>query len=275
MARRPQSPGPILIVEDDPLHRELLRAGLDAAGFTYHLCADGQSALDWLADHAPSVVVSDWRLPGVHGVELLDGMRRLTDAPIVLLSAYPTDGRGAPGVVAAHMRKPFDMAALVETLERLAGRPAQPPRALPAADRALRVLLVEDNPADADLVAEALEALDDGEAQPVLEVVADGESALAHMRETTVESRPDVVLLDLNLPRLDGFSVLDALKSDPATRQVPVVMLTTSDDPHDIDEAYRRQVNCFVSKPFEIDHFIEVVQALVVYWSRIVSLPTR
>ncbi len=257
---------PILVIEDDPDHRRLIELGFEMAGLRCVLCPDGDAALAWLDGNTPRAIVSDWRLPGVHGPPLFDALRALTSAPLVLLSAYETGDRLPPSTVSAHLRKPFDMQALVDTVIRLSGGCA------PAVDRPLRILLVEDNPADADLVREALA---DGTVPHVLDVLGDGEAIIERLHGDTPTAEPDLVLLDLNLPRLDGFEVLDRLRDDPRTRSLPVVMLTTSDDPHDVDEAYRRRVNAFVNKPFEIDRFIETVQDVAIYWDRVVVLSCR
>lgn len=262
----PDSPDldrPVLVIEDDPDHRRLIELGLEMAGLRCALCPDGDAALAWLATHTPRIIVSDWRLPGVHGQPLLDAIRRHTTAPIVLLSAYETGDRLQPDTVSAQVKKPFDMQALVDTVMRLSGTS---PSSSPAP---LRILLVEDNPADVDLVREALAA---GTVPHVLDVLDDGEAIVERLlRGDAAPIVPDLVLLDLNLPRLDGFAVLDRLKGDPRTRGLPVVMLTTSDDPRDVDEAYRRRANAFVSKPFEIDRFIEVVQDVAAYWTTVVN----
>ncbi len=260
---------PLLIIEDDADHRRLLQESLELVGFRCVVHADGKSALAWLTDHQPHIVVSDWRLPGLHGRPLFEALRQHTTAPIVLLSAYETGARLAPGTVAAHMRKPFELDALVDTLERLSGRVESAPAPAPTR-RPLRILLAEDNPADVELVREALQS---GPVPHVLEAVTDGAAAIDRLHHQPDRPLPHLVLLDLNLPRLDGFEVLDALKQHPDTLHIPVVMLTTSDDQHDVDEAYRRRVNCFVTKPFEIDQFINAVQVLATYWADVVKMP--
>lgn len=120
------------------------------------------------------------------------------------------------------------------------------------------------------------EALDGGRFANALDVVGDGEQALDFVFRRGAHAdagRPDLILLDLNLPRLGGFEVLEALKADEQTRTIPVVVLTTSDAPADVLGAYRRHANCFITKPFELGRFIEVVQSLESFWTGIVALP--
>jgi len=260
---------PVLIVEGDADHRLLLQMGLEAVGFDCHVCPDASSALDWLDGSRARVIVSDWRPPGA----LDAAVRSRSDAPLILLNAHgsgPYLDRSTPD---GRERKPMAIHALVDTLDRLAGRACGRIDAHPTAP--VRVLLVEDNPADVELVAEALDGCPVAQA---LEVIGDGAAALQRLIGPVSRGRPplpDIVVLDLNLPRLDGFAVLDGIKGNPHTRATPVIMLTTSDDQHDVDEAYRRGADGFVTKPFEISHFIDVLRTLAVYWTDVVTLPAR
>ncbi|MDX1611240.1 MAG: response regulator [Candidatus Thermoplasmatota archaeon] len=137
------------------------------------------------------------------------------------------------------------------------------------------ILLVEDNPADARLVCEALR-----EHRILTEVhhVPDGEEALAFLsREPpyTDAPRPDLVFLDLNLPKVDGHQVLDHMKGADALRQIPVVVLTSSDADEDVKRAYEGHVNSYVTKPMDFDKFLALIQDLGIYWFSVVRLPTQ
>jgi two-component system, chemotaxis family, response regulator Rcp1 len=136
-----------------------------------------------------------------------------------------------------------------------------------------RVLLVEDNEADVRLTREALREA--GETVR-LSTVADGEQALAYLRREDGFSdvpRPDLVLLDLNLPRKNGLEVLEELRADPELVSVPVIVLTTSATSQDIADCYSRGANCFVVKPLELDAFMHLIDAIRSFWLGVAQLP--
>ena len=141
--------------------------------------------------------------------------------------------------------------------------------------RAVEILLVEDNPGDADLTREGLK---EGKIQNNLNVVTDGEMAMAFLRrqgEFASAPRPDLILLDLNLPRKDGREVLAEVKSDPKLHSIPVVVLTTSQADEDIMHAYDLHVNCYIAKPVLFDQFVEIVQSIEAFWFAMVILPSN
>lgn len=139
--------------------------------------------------------------------------------------------------------------------------------------RPVEILLVEDNPAHADLTKEALK---EGKVSNNLHVAADGEQAMDFLYkrgEFVSVPRPDIILLDLNLPRKDGREVLAEVKSDPGLRNIPVVVMTTSMADEDIARSYDLNVNCYITKPVDIEKFIEVVKSIDHFWFSIVTLP--
>jgi two-component system, chemotaxis family, response regulator Rcp1 len=139
--------------------------------------------------------------------------------------------------------------------------------------RPIDILLVEDNPADVRL---AREALRDRKVANTLHVLRDGEAAMAYLRREDGYAdapRPDVILLDLNLPKKDGREVLAEVKSHPVLRRIPIVVLTTSSAEADILKSYDLHANCYVQKPIEFAQFLEVVQAIEDFWFSIVKLP--
>jgi two-component system, chemotaxis family, response regulator Rcp1 len=141
--------------------------------------------------------------------------------------------------------------------------------------KALEILLVEDNPADVRLTAEAFK---DTDVHHSLHSVRDGVEAMAYLRKQNPFShvpRPDVVLLDLNLPRKDGREVLAEIKADPDLRRIPVVVLTTSQADRDLAQAYDLHANCYITKPLEFDRFISVVGHIRDFWLSAVTLPPR
>ncbi len=139
----------------------------------------------------------------------------------------------------------------------------------------MEILLVEDNPADAQLVAEALDTF---EVQAELNTVADGEEAIAYLRRQgrfSNSPRPDLVLLDLNLPRMNGHEVLQQVKADPDLLRIPVVVLSSSTLTEDVRRSYDLHANCFVVKPMGFAGFTEVIRTIERFWRTIVCLPRR
>lgn len=137
------------------------------------------------------------------------------------------------------------------------------------------ILLVEDSPSDIRLTQKVLA---DARIANNLSVVRDGVDALAFLRgEAPNEAgiQPDLVLLDLNLPRKDGREVLHEIKADPDLRHIPVVVLTTSREEHDVLRSYELQANSYISKPIDLNEFIDVVRSIEGYWLSIVRLPHR
>jgi CheY-like chemotaxis protein len=138
-----------------------------------------------------------------------------------------------------------------------------------------QILLVEDSPGDVRLTREALR---DAKICNELHVVRDGESALAYLRgegEHAGAPRPDIVLLDLNLPRKDGREVLEEMKADDELRRIPVIVLTTSLAEGDVLRSYDLHVNAYVTKPLDLDGFVAVVRSIESFWLSIVRLPSE
>jgi CheY-like chemotaxis protein len=141
------------------------------------------------------------------------------------------------------------------------------------AGRPVEILLVEDNPGDVRLT---MEALKEAKMRNRLHVAADGEQALAYLRREGAYAdapRPDLMLLDLNLPKKDGREVLAEIKADPALRTIPVVILTTSRAEQDILASYNLHANCYVTKPVDLEKFIVVVKSIDIFWLTVVTLP--
>jgi two-component system, chemotaxis family, response regulator Rcp1 len=139
----------------------------------------------------------------------------------------------------------------------------------------VQILLVEDNPGDVRLTREALK---EAKFRNTLQVVGDGVEALAYLRQQGQYSgavRPHLIMLDLNLPRMDGREVLAAIKKDEDLRRIPVVVLSSSEAESDIARAYELHANCYVTKPVDIDHFLTVVKSIEEFWVEIVKLPAR
>src|SRR5215470_16902325 len=141
--------------------------------------------------------------------------------------------------------------------------------------RPINILLVEDNPGDARLT---MEALRDAKVRNDLRVVADGVEAMAFLRRENGYGdapRPDLILLDLNLPRKDGRQVLEEIKQDEELQRIPVAILTTSQAEKDILTSYNLHANCYITKPVDLDEFMRVVKGIEEFWLSIVKLPPQ
>ncbi|MCL4137252.1 UNVERIFIED_CONTAM: hypothetical protein GTU68_064817 [Idotea baltica] len=139
----------------------------------------------------------------------------------------------------------------------------------------MNILLVEDNPGDVRLTKEALK---EGDLYPniQLHVVSDGEEAISYlMKKGKYENAeiPDIIFLDLNLPRKDGREVLAEIKTDPNLMMIPVVVLTTSEAEQDIQKSYQLHANCYITKPVDINQFIDVIKSIENFWFNVVKLP--
>jgi chemotaxis family two-component system response regulator Rcp1 len=139
--------------------------------------------------------------------------------------------------------------------------------------RVIEILLVEDNPGDVRLTREALR---EGKVLNNLNVVTDGQEAVEFLRregEYGNVPRPDLILLDLNLPKKDGREVLAEIKADESLRRIPIVVLTTSQAEKDVIQTYNLGVNCYITKPVDLDQFIYVVKSIEEFWLTVVTLP--
>ena len=137
----------------------------------------------------------------------------------------------------------------------------------------IEVLLVEDNPGDVRLTQEAFK---EGKIRNGLRVVMDGVEAMAFLRregEYADAPRPDIILLDLNLPKKDGREVLAEIKADDELKSIPVIILTTSDAEEDIIRTYNHHANCYITKPIDLEQLINVVRSIEDFWLTVVKLP--
>jgi len=140
-------------------------------------------------------------------------------------------------------------------------------------EKEIHILLVEDNEGDIIL---AKEALKEAKIRNSVTVVKDGDQALQFLfkkGEFANATQPDIILLDMNLPRVDGMEVLARIKMDPALKIIPVVMLTTSTSETHVLDAYRNYVNCYINKPIDLEEFIDVIRNIEKFWLSTVKLP--
>jgi chemotaxis family two-component system response regulator Rcp1 len=139
----------------------------------------------------------------------------------------------------------------------------------------IEILLVEDNEGDVHLTTQALER---AKVRNRVHVASDGVEAMAFLRRESPHEkapRPDVILLDLNLPMMDGREVLQELKKDPSLQSIPVVVITTSSAEEDVVKSYALQANCYVTKPVDLRQFLHVVDSIGDFWLQVVRLPPR
>ena len=139
----------------------------------------------------------------------------------------------------------------------------------------IEILLVEDSPSDAALTIEALKA---GKIANRLTHAEDGVEAMDFLRRRgkyADAARPDLIMLDLNLPRMDGRDVLVEIKTDPDLKIIPIIVLTTSRSDEDILKSYQLNANCYITKPVDFDHFIGVVKSIENFWLTVVTLPVK
>jgi len=141
--------------------------------------------------------------------------------------------------------------------------------------KAVHILMVEDNPGDVRL---ALEALKESKIRNTTDVLEDGAEVMPYLRREGKYAnflRPDLILLDLNLPKKNGQEILTEIKTDSEINSIPVVILTTSEAPEDVMKAYEKHANCYITKPVDLDQFLTVVKAIDNFWLTIVKLPTN
>jgi CheY-like chemotaxis protein len=139
----------------------------------------------------------------------------------------------------------------------------------------VQILLVEDNPGDVGLVQEAF---NEGRLLHNLHVAKDGVEAIRFLRREGQYGdapSPDLILLDLNLPKKDGREVLDEIKNDPTLMEIPVIVLTTSDDEADVHRAYHLHANCYLTKPVDMEDFIRKIRGIEDFWLTLVRLPSN
>lgn len=141
--------------------------------------------------------------------------------------------------------------------------------------RNIEILIVEDSPSDAKLM---MHMLNMAKLHNNVHLVRDGVEALAFLKKANPYEdvpRPDLIMLDLNMPRMNGFEVLEKIKTDPDLRLIPAVVMTTSDADEDVIKSYERYANCYVTKPVDFEQFMAVVQSIDAFWFSIVKLPPK
>lgn len=142
-------------------------------------------------------------------------------------------------------------------------------------NRSVEILLIEDNEADVRLTKEGIK---EAKIRNSLSIVNDGEAAMAYLNKQSPyqnTTTPDLILLDLNLPKMDGRQVLEEIKEDPNLKHIPVVILTSSNAEKDILKSYKLHANCYITKPIGLEQFVEVIKSIEDFWFSIVKLPAQ
>lgn len=140
-------------------------------------------------------------------------------------------------------------------------------------NKEVQILLVEDNEGDIVLT---IEALKEAKIHNVINVVRDGDEALEYLRKKGKYAKvpsPDIIFLDINLPKVDGTEILSIIKNDDLLKIIPVIMLTTSDSEQDVIQAYHNHANCYITKPVDMENFMKVIHTIKNFWISIVTLP--
>jgi len=139
----------------------------------------------------------------------------------------------------------------------------------------IHILLAEDNEGDILLIKEAFK---EGRVLNTISTVKDGEKAVLYLKKEGVYAEsitPDLILLDVNMPRKNGHEVLEFIKNDETFKQIPVIMLTTSSSENDIMKSYKNHANCYITKPVEIDDFLQAIKKIESFWIQLVKLPSK
>ncbi|TAJ99870.1 MAG: response regulator [Chloroflexota bacterium] len=224
-ATRELSPS-VLVVEDDPSAVRLLHAYLEPEGYRVRIAPDGEQALLDVRTERPAAILLDVLLPGMDGWEVLRRLKadpELRSIPVVMVTVVDEKDVGLALGAVDYLVKPIDRGALLASLERLALSPTTP-------SRAVRILAVDDEPAALDMLSETL--------RPAGFDILRAEGGMAAISMARAE-RPDLVICDLVMPDLDGFGVVAALKADPSTAAIPIIILTG----YDLSAADKRRLN--------------------------------
>jgi CheY-like chemotaxis protein len=213
--RAAQEVGVVLVIDDDPLARDLIARSLVREGFAVETAADGDDGLRKMRALRPDVVTLDVMMPGIDGWSVLTAMKsdpELAEIPVVMLTLVDDKNRGIALGAADYLTKPIDRLRLVNLLKRYR-RDLQ-------VTGAARVLVIEDNPDTREIIARALH----GEGWQVA-LAGDGRAALQHM----TGAMPDIILLDLMMPEMDGFAFITAMRQVQAWAEIPVIVITAKD----------------------------------------------
>jgi len=253
----------ILIIEDEPVHLNVMKAKLEYEGYEILVATDGETGLNMIKSQKPDLVLLDIILPKMNGFEVLDNLKDYSDRPPIIVvsnSGQPVEVDKALkfGAIDYLVKAEFNPGDVLEKVEKVLGRPQKSPEIMPVkssapanagaerpnnknsqASRQAKILIIEDDKFLRDLISQKLRK----ENFNTLEAV-DGEEGL----KTAREKSPDIILLDLILPGLDGFEILRVLKGDKNTSQIPVIVLSNLGQKEDMDRALSGGAEDFMVK---------------------------
>jgi len=268
----------ILVVEDEMGPRESLKVILEPY-YNVHTAETGGRALEILHNIPIDLVTVDLKMPRFSGIKVLERVKQHDQhIEAIIITGYSSMDTVIEALRLGafdYIAKPFDVNHLLALVRRALARRNGRTGPERATTGPIEILLVEDNPGDVRLT---LEAFKEGKARNNVSVVGDGEEALAFLcREGKYADapRPDLILLDLNLPKKDGREVLAEIKADEDLKRIPVVILTASKAEEDIIKSYDLYANCYIVKPGDMDQFFRIVNSVEDFWSTIVRLPAR
>ena len=289
-------PAEILVVEDNEMDFELLELSFRRLPFqkNFHQVDDGESAWELLHQSGeftdaprPDLILLDLNLPGMSGHEVLAKIKddeNLKTIPVLILttSSYAQDILKAyQNMANGYVTKDFgfqvvkSLSKLTEfwfSLVRLPSGKTIPPESRKEEEQVeevflhskVHILFIEDDPLEIELMQEAAEALD---LRSPLEIVSNAEEALDILHKETHDSKPDLILLDLNMPDMDGLSMLRKLRQDDATKLLQIVMYSSSEEDDKVLESYRRYVNAFVPRPKNLEETLSVLETITQWYS--------
>ncbi|WP_454063348.1 response regulator [Candidatus Nitrospira salsa] len=271
----------VLIVDDQASNRLILRELLETLEWNCTEASNGVEGLEVVRLEAIDLILTDYHMPEMNGLNLLEELKKnpsTRDIPVIMITAHSTTDIHTQALsigASAVLPKPFEFEALFRAVSNVVARKVTEPNMVVPAPRKLEILLVEDNEGDVRLTQEALK---DVKVTAHLSVVNDGEEAMAFLRRQDSyvnAARPDLVLLDLNLPKKSGHEVLAEVKADKEIQAIPVVVLSSSAQDEDILKAHEHFANCYVTKPTDLNEFWNLIKHIVEFWLVISKIPPK
>ncbi|GJL53375.1 MAG: hypothetical protein NPIRA02_05070 [Nitrospirales bacterium] len=271
----------VLIVDDQASNRLILRELLETLEWVCTEASNGVEGLERVRHAKPDLILTDYHMPEMDGLKLLEELKNTPahrDIPVIMITAHSTADIHSQALslgVSTVLPKPFEFEALFRAVSNIVTAKASEQHTVVSTARKLEILLVEDNEGDVRLTREALK---DVKVPARLSVVYDGEEAMAFLRRQDSyanAAHPDLILLDLNLPKKSGHEVLVEIKSDENIQSIPVVVLSSSAQDDDILKAHERFANCYVTKPVDLNEFWNLIKHIVEFWLVIAKIPQK